>query len=105
MKFFAALMAIVLPLGFAPAHASLELATKSHCMSCHGVDQKKLGPAFKDISAKYKMGLGCAKDDGTAMLADSIMKGSRDKWGKIPMPPQKIPAEDAKTLAKWILGC
>lgn len=103
MKSFAVLMAIVLPLGFVPAHASLELATKSHCMSCHGVDQKKLGPAFKDISAKYTMGLGCAKDDGTAMLADSILKGSRDKWGKIPMPPQKIAPVDAQKLTRWIL--
>jgi cytochrome c len=37
-----------------PAHASVELATKSKCMACHDVDKKKMGPTFKDIAAKYK---------------------------------------------------
>jgi cytochrome c len=27
---------------------------KSKCMTCHAVDQKKMGPSFKDVSAKYK---------------------------------------------------
>ena len=39
------------------------------------------------------------------MLTDSILKGSKGKWGKVPMPAQKIPVEDAKKLAIWILGC
>jgi cytochrome c len=51
------------------------------------------------------MGLGCGKDDATVMLTESILKGTKDKWGKVPMPPQQIPVEDAKTLAKWILAC
>ena len=105
MKAYIALAAIVLPVWLAPAQASPELATKSKCMSCHSVDKKMLGPSFNDISAKYKMGLGCGKDDASAMLTDSILKGTKGKWGKVPMPAQKIPAEDAKTLAKWILGC
>jgi cytochrome c len=37
------------------------------------------------------------------MLADGIMKGVKGKWGKIPMPAQKISPEDAKALSKWIL--
>lgn len=105
MKALVALIAMALPLCAVPAHASPELASKSKCMTCHSVDKKMLGPSFNDISTKYKMGLGCGKDDATAMLTDSILKGSKGKWGKIPMPAQKIPAEDAKTLSKWILGC
>ena len=106
MKPFVALLAIAaLPLGIAPVHASPELANKSKCMACHDMEKKRLGPSFKDISTKYKMGLGCGKGDAEAMLADSILKGSRDKWGKIPMPAQKIPPADAQTLSKWILGC
>jgi cytochrome c len=105
MKAFVFLVTVALPLCFAPAHASPELASKSKCMACHSVDKKMLGPSFNAISAKYKMGLGCGKDDATIMLADSILKGSKDKWGKIPMPAQKIPAEDAKALSRWILGC
>jgi cytochrome c len=37
------------------------------------------------------------------MLADGIVKGGKGKWGKIPMPPQKVSAADAATLAKWVL--
>jgi len=106
MKPFVALLAIAaLPLSIAPVHASPELANKSKCMACHDMEKKRLGPSFKDISTKYKMGLGCGKGDAEAMLTDSILKGSKDKWGKIPMPAQKIPPADAQTLSKWILGC
>lgn len=98
MKQFAALVALALPLYAAPAHASPELATKSKCMTCHQVNKKVLGPAFKDISAKYK-----GQKTAEAMLADSVLKGSKGKWGKVPMPPQKIAPADAQKLAKWIL--
>jgi len=105
MKPFLALIAVALPLSIAPAQASPELAAKSKCMTCHDMEKKKMGPSFKDISTKYKMGLGCGKEDAAAMLSEGILKGSKDKWGKIPMPPQKISPDDAKTLAKWIVAC
>ena len=82
----------------APAMASLELANKNKCTICHKVDKKLLGPTFKDIAAKYRTQAGAEK-----MLADGVMKGSKNKWGKIPMPAQKVSAADAQTLAKWIL--
>jgi cytochrome c len=100
MKAFVALIAIVLPLGIAQAQASPELAAKSKCMACHDVEKKKMGPTFKDIAAKYKDDAGAE-----AMLTDAILKGSKGKWGKVPMPAQKIPPEDAQALSKWILGC
>ena len=98
MKKTVALIALALPLYAVPAHASAELAAKSKCMSCHQVDKKVLGPSFKDIAAKYK---DTKKADD--MLAEGILKGSKNKWGKIPMPAQKISPDDAKALAKWIL--
>jgi len=98
MKQFAALFALALPLYVAPVHASPELAAKSKCMTCHQVDKKVLGPSFKEISAKYK-----GQKTAEAMLVDSMLKGAKGKWGKIPMPPQKIAPMDAQKLAKWIL--
>ncbi len=98
MKPFAVLIALTLSLGAASAHASPELAAKSKCMTCHDVAKKKMGPAFKEIAAKYK-----GQKGADAMLADSMLKGAKGKWGKIPMPPQKIAPADAQTLAKWIL--
>jgi cytochrome c len=100
MKQFAALIALALPLYAVPAHASQELATKSKCMTCHQVDKKVLGPSFKDISAKYK-----GQKTADTVLTDSILKGSKGKWGKVPMPAQKISPADAKALAKWVLSC
>lgn len=98
MKLLAAVLFIAAPLLSAPALASADLANKSKCMTCHQVAAKKLGPSFKDISAKYKTQKGADK-----MLADGILKGVKGKWAKVPMPPQKVSPADAATLAKWIL--
>jgi len=98
MKKLVALIAIAAPFCFAPAHASVELATKSKCMACHDVEKKKMGPTFKEISAKYK-----GTKDADDMLTGGILNGVKGKWGKIPMPAQKLPKEDAEKLAEWIL--
>jgi cytochrome c len=78
--------------------ASADLANKSKCMTCHQVAAKKLGPSYKEIAAKYK-----GQKDAEKMLAEGIVKGVKGKWGKVPMPAQKVSATDATTLAKWIL--
>jgi cytochrome c len=98
MKHLVIWVALALPLSVAPAHASPELAAKSKCMTCHQVDKKALGPSFKDIAAKYK-----GNSAAEATLVDSMLKGAKGKWGKIPMPPQKIAPADAQKLTKWIL--
>ena len=81
------------------AHASLELADKIACLNCHAVDKKMVGPAFKDVAAKYK-----DRTDAAAYLAEKLTKGSTGVWGQIPMPgmPQLVPA-DVKTMVDWIL--
>ena len=38
----------------AQAATADEIMTKSGCMACHAKDKKMVGPAFKDIAAKYK---------------------------------------------------
>ena len=35
------------------AMADLALAQKKNCMACHAVDKKVVGPAYKDVAAKY----------------------------------------------------
>lgn len=81
------------------ALANQELAQKKNCMACHALDKKLVGPAYKDVAAKY------AKDkDAYKKLAEKIQKGSSGAWGPVPMPAnaQVSPAE-AETLAKWVL--
>jgi cytochrome c len=82
------------------AMASQELATKKNCMACHAIDKKVVGPAYKDVAAKYKGDAGAA-----AKLAAKVMKGGTGVWGAIPMPanPQVNDAE-AKTLVAWVLS-
>ena len=91
----AALLAAALPLA---AHANADLAKSKNCMACHGVDKKLVGPAFKDVAAKYK-----ADKDAAAKLSQSIQKGSTGKWGPIPMPANAVSDADASALAKWVL--
>jgi cytochrome c len=84
----------------APAMANLDLAKKSNCMSCHTVDKKLVGPAYKDVAAKYK-----GKADAVKMLAEKVKKGGKGAWGEIPMPPNAaVKDADIETLVKWILA-
>ena len=83
-----------------PALADLALATSKNCMSCHAVERKVLGPAFKDIAARYKDNKGAAD-----MLATKIMKGGSGAWGVLPMPANtQVSEADAKKLAAWVLS-
>lgn len=83
-----------------PATADPEaLAQKSGCLACHGIDNKIVGPAFKDVAAKYK-----GDDKAVGMLTDKVIKGGSGVWGPIPMPPNSaITKEDASALVTWIL--
>jgi cytochrome c len=81
------------------AAANEELAKKSACLACHTVDKKLVGPAYKDIAAKYK-----GQKDAEAKLIEKVKKGGSGVWGPIPMPPNAaIKDEDIKTLVKWVL--
>lgn len=82
----------------AMALAGKDLAAKSGCLTCHAVDKKVIGPAFKDIANKYK-----ASDE--AMLIAKVKAGGKGVWGPIPMPPNvAVKDEDIKTLVSWILA-
>ncbi len=82
-----------------PALASPELARKHICMGCHALDRKVVGPAWRDVAARY-----AGQADAVPRLAEKIQRGGKGVWGAVPMPanPQVTP-EDAKALATWIL--
>ena len=81
------------------AQADEALAKSKNCMACHAVDKKLVGPAYKDVAAKYK---GDAK--APAMLAEKIKAGGKGVWGQIPMPPNNVTPEEASKLAAWVLS-
>lgn len=84
----------------APAFANPQLAESRNCMSCHQIDTKRVGPAYKDVAAKY-----AGQPDAAARLVQKVMKGGAGVWGPVPMPanPQVSEAE-AKQLVQWILS-
>jgi cytochrome c len=82
-----------------PAFAQLDLAQKKNCMACHAIDKKVVGPAYKDVAAKY-----AGQKDAADKLADKIMKGGSGVWGPVPMPANtQVSAAEAKQLAQWVL--
>lgn len=82
------------------ALASEALAKKYNCLTCHAVDKKVIGPAYKDVAAKYKGAAGAE-----TKLIGKVKNGGAGTWGQIPMPPNAtVPDADIKALVQWILS-
>jgi len=77
------------------------LAQKSGCLACHSVDHKVLGPAYKDIAAKYK-----GDKTAEAKLIAKVKAGGSGVWGPMNMPAMAAQVKDAdiKTIVQWILS-
>lgn len=70
------------------------------CTACHAVDRKVVGPAFREVAAKYAGDAGAA-----ARLAAKIKAGGQGSWGNVPMPPNPALSEqDLGVLVNWVLG-
>ena len=83
------------------ASANQALAQKSGCLACHSVDKKVLGPAFKDVGAKYK-----GDKSAEAKLVAKVKAGGSGVWGPMPMPANspQVKDEDIKSIVEWILA-
>ena len=99
MKLVATLTAAIAVFVAPGAFAQADLAMKKNCMACHAVDKKVLGPAYKDVAAKY-----ADQKDAVDKLTQKVLKGGAGVWGPVPMPanPQVTEAE-ARQLVQWIL--
>ena len=76
------------------------LAMKYGCLGCHNVNVKIVGPAYKEIAAKYR-----TDADAKAKITEQIQKGGSGKWGPIIMPPfPQVAADETKVLTEWILS-
>ncbi len=89
------LMAVVAAasmMGAGAAMAQEALAKSDGCLNCHDVSTKKVGPAFKDVAAKYK-----GKADAQAMLVAKVSEGKGH-------PATKAKPEDVQSIIKWVLS-
>lgn len=99
MKPLFVLAALAITTLSSPVFANAELAQKKNCMACHAVDKKLVGPAYKDIAAKY-----AGQKDAVAKLSEKVIKGGVGAWGQIPMPANSVTPDEAKTLVTWVLA-
>ena len=77
----------------------LALVAGSDCLTCHKTSEKNIGPAYKDVAAKYEN-----TEENVKMLASKIIKGGSGNWGAIPMTPHpQLKEEDVEQMVKYIL--
>ena len=96
---------------------------KSGCLVCHAIDQTRVGPAYKDVAARYKAPDATTKSYLGSMTAfDYLMKkvrmgtkvGLNKNWIKskegraygmmLPNPEAKISDDELKKILNYILS-
>lgn len=84
------------------ATADQALAMRSGCLGCHKTDAKLVGPAFKDVAAKYS-----GEEGAIERLAAKVKAGSTPGepliWGAAAMPPSPAKIDDIKGVLTWVM--
>lgn len=76
------------------------LMSYSDCATCHKEADRKLGPAFEDVAARYPMNSNYIR-----VLAKRVILGTKGTWGNVVMPPHPTVSEaDAETMVMYILS-
>lgn len=99
MKSMLVLLAALAVTAGARADAGADLAKSKNCLACHAVATKLVGPAYKDVAAKYASQKGAEE-----MLVRKVIKGGSGVWGPVAMPPNAVSEAEAHTLVKWVLA-
>jgi cytochrome c551/c552 len=73
------------------------LLQKNACLACHGLENKLVGPSFREIANRYK-----DHPDASAYLSGKIRIGGQGVWGAIPMPSQALSVDESAQLARWL---
>lgn len=75
-------------------------AQKNACLSCHSVDSKVYGPAFREVSKSY-----ASDKEAAAKIAAFMRTGGKGKWGPAAMPSMAhVPESESKAIAEWIVS-
>ena len=100
-KFIPCLLLALLPATQTLAQEDGEaLVTSKMCYACHQLNSASIGPPWQAIAARH----GARKDVMTDVLAGKIIRGGGGNWGLIPMVPnQRVSADEARVLARWVL--
>jgi len=84
-----------------PVVGSEALAKAKGCTACHSVATKLVGPAYKDVAAKY-----AGQANAVDQLTQKVLEGGSGNWGTMPMTPNKgkVSEEEARALVVWVLS-
>ncbi|MBL8510616.1 MAG: c-type cytochrome [Betaproteobacteria bacterium] len=75
------------------------VAGQQGCLGCHAIEQRVIGPSYKEIAARYR-----PVADAETQLIAKIRQGGAGNWGGVAMPPQAAASEDdLRLLVRWIL--
>ena len=86
----------------AKAQTGRDLAKGFGCMACYAIDTRIVGPAFRDIAARY--GSAGARPAEAQPVA-KVKSGGSGAWGDTSMPAQpQVGAADSRTIVQWILA-
>ena len=84
----------------ADADKGLNLIASSDCLTCHKIEEKLVGPAYRDVAKKY-----AGQPGAVDSLANKIIHGGAGNWGPTPMSPHPALAkDDAKVMVQYILS-
>jgi len=88
-------------LAHADDKAAQALVKKGGCNTCHSVDKKKVGPSYKEVSAKYKGNAEAAAKLTTHLTTGpKVMVDGKEEAHDV----LKGSAADVKTVVDWILS-
>ncbi|HET6767738.1 MAG TPA: c-type cytochrome [Chitinophagaceae bacterium] len=78
---------------------AITIIANSDCRTCHLIDEKNIGPAWREVANKY-----AGQDTAVQYLAHKIINGGSGVWGQVPMAPHPtMTQEDAETLAQYVM--
>ncbi len=86
-------------------------ATELNCIACHKIETRLVGPAWMDVSKKYKgakefeyKGKTYPLEEGLVM---KVSKGGSGHWGTMPMPandPAGNKKDKIEKLVRFVLS-
>lgn len=77
-----------------------QLLNEHACLSCHAVDSKVIGPAYKEVAKKY-----AGDSTARAHLVRKLRQGGKGVWGSIEMPGNStLTEEEIARLVDYVLS-
>lgn len=83
------------------AAAARHFFNEHGCNACHALDEQRIGPSYRAVSARYRSSVGSEVED---VLVHKVLHGGAGAWGYVPMVSNpRVPPAAARAAVRWIL--